>query len=136
MAASDTKLVCAFASDDGESFNNDHFGDADLYVLYAISNDEIEYIGQINNTSIRVEGHAAPEKAKSVSSLLKKENVQVLVARIFGPNIKKVKNHFVPVIMKMDKIQEALTILRDNLNEIEIEWKKEGSERKHLTLQK
>ena len=134
MAASDTKLVCAFASDDGESFNNDHFGDAGLYVLYAISNDEIEYIGQINNTSIRVEAHAAPEKAKSVSSLLKKENVQVLVARVFGPNIKRVKNHFVPVIIKMDKIQEALTILRDNLNEIEIEWKKEGSDRKHLTL--
>ena len=134
MAESDTKLVCAFASDDGESFNNNHFGDAGLYILYAISNDEIEYIGQISNTSMRVEGHAAPEKAKSVSSLLKKKDVQVLVARVFGPNIKRVKNHFVPVIIKKDKIQEALTIVRDNLNEIEIEWKKESTERKHIIL--
>ena len=134
MTGFDTKFVCAFATDDGEHFSKTHFGDAGFYLLYAIDHDEIEYIERIDNTSIEVEDHAAREKAKSVSSLLKKKKVQVLVSRIFGPNIKRVKNHFVPVIVKNNKIQEALTIVRKNLDEIELEWKKESSQRKHLIL--
>jgi predicted Fe-Mo cluster-binding NifX family protein len=130
----DIQFVCAFASDDGEHFSRSHFGDAQIYLLYAISNDGIEYMEQIENTSIEAEAHAAPEKAKSVSSLLKKKKVQVLVSRIFGSNIKRVKAHFVPVIIKSGNIQEALTIVRDNLNEIEREWKKESDQRKHLIL--
>ncbi len=136
MGDFNTRFICAFASDDREFFSETHFGDAKLYLLYAISKDSIEYIGQIDNTSIEVEGHAAPEKAKSVTSLLKKKGVRVLVSRIFGPNIKRVKVHFVPVIVKKQKnIQEALTIVRDNLNEIEREWKQDSSQRKHLILQ-
>jgi predicted Fe-Mo cluster-binding NifX family protein len=134
MGQFDIQLLCAFASDDGINFCETHFGDAKFYLLYAISKDRIEYIEQIDNTSIKLENHAAPEKAKSVSSLLKKKNVQVLVSRIFGPNIKRVKAHFVPVIVKKREIQEAIIIVRDNLNEIEREWKKQSSQRKHLIL--
>ncbi len=135
MGNFDTQFICAFASDDGNYFSETHFGDAGIYLLYAISNDDIKYLERIDNTSIEVESHAAPEKAKSVTSLLKKKGVQVLVSRIFGPNIKRVKVHFVAVIVKKQKnIQEALTIVRDNLNAIEREWKQDSSQRKHLIL--
>ena len=135
MGDFDTQFICAFASDDRIYFSEAHFGDAEIYLLYAISNDSIKYIEQIDNTSIEVEGHAAPEKATSVTSILKKKGVQVLVSRRFGPNIKRVKVHFVPVIVKKQKnIQEALITVRENLNAIEQEWKKDSSQRKHLIL--
>ena len=134
MQESTIQFLCAFASDEGEDFSVSHFGDAEFYLLYVIGNDKIEYLERIHNTSIRSETHGAPEKAKSVTSILKKKNVQVLVSRRFGPNIKRIKAHFVPVVVRRRRIQEALPIVRDNLAAIEGEWKKEGSQRKHLVL--
>jgi len=129
------QLICAFATDDKKCFSKEHFGDAKFYLLYTFSKDGMEFIEQFDNTSIEVEGHAVPEKAQSVTSLLKEKGVQVLVARFFGPNIKRVKAHFVPVIIKkLNIIQESLTVLQDNFDAIQLEWKQDSSERKHIIL--
>jgi hypothetical protein len=40
----------------------------------------------------------------------------------------------VPVLVRKKGIEEGLALVRENLESIEREWRKEGSERKHLVL--
>jgi hypothetical protein len=87
MDQRDGEFVCACASDDGKEFATGHFGDAEVYCLYRISDEGIEFIEKIENTSIEGRTHADAKKARSVKSLLQAEGVQVLVSRSFGPNI-------------------------------------------------
>lgn len=60
------KLKFAFATDDGISFINRHFGDADFYDIYEISADKNKFIKRIDNTTEDEEIHADPKKAKTL----------------------------------------------------------------------
>jgi len=134
MQNSELQFVCAFAADDEKHFTASHFGDAEFYLLYVLNKDEAKYVGKIDNTSIETDAHADPEKAKSVSRIMKKKGVQVLVSRRFGPNIMRVKNHFVPVLVRQKEIEEGLKVVQDNLEVINEQWNKDSSQRKHLTF--
>ena len=134
MQNSELQFVCAFAADDEKHFTASHFGDAEFYLLYVLNKDEAKYVGKIDNTSIETDAHADPEKAKSVSRIMKKKGVQVLVSRRFGPNIVRVKNHFVPVLVRQKEIEEGLKVVQDNLEVINEQWNKDSSQRKHLTF--
>ena len=127
-------FICACASDDKKTFSGGHFGDAEVYLLYRVSDEGSEFIEEIENTSIDEQTHGDPKKAKSVTSLLKKKSVQVLVSRSFGPNIVRIRAHFVAVLVRKKGIEEGLALVRENLEAIEREWRKDGSERKHLIL--
>lgn len=134
MENRDLQFVCAFAADDEKHFTASHFGDAEFYLIYVINNDSIEFLGQIDNTSIETDAHADPKKAKSVSAIMKQKGVQVLVSRRFGPNIVRVRNHFVPVLVKQKEIEEGLKVVQDNLEAISEQWNRDSKQRKHLTF--
>ncbi len=129
------KLKVAFATNDGNTFMDRHFGDADYYYIYKIDGENPVYINKINNTTEEEEEdiHADPKKAKGISSLLRDENVSIVVSKVFGPNIKRIKKNFVCVIIKDETIEEGIKKINDNFDMIISEWEK-GSERKHLSL--
>ena len=77
--------------------------------------------------------HADPKKAKGISALLLDEKVTVLVSKIFGPNIKRIKKKFVCIVVRDDEIDIGLKKIFENIEKINIEWEK-GQERKHLLL--
>ncbi len=63
-----TKLLTAFATDDGKAFMDRHFGDAKFYDIYEISKNEASFMKRIDNTvDEEEEVHADPEKAKGIS---------------------------------------------------------------------
>lgn len=129
-----TKLLTAFATDDGKAFMDRHFGDAKFYDIYEISKNEASFMKRIDNTvDEEEEVHADPEKAKGISQLLKKEKVKVVVSKAFGPNIKRIKKKFVCVLMNDDSLEKSISTFRKNFKMILDEWEK-GEARNHLSL--
>ncbi|MDP8202811.1 MAG: NifB/NifX family molybdenum-iron cluster-binding protein [Candidatus Tenebribacter burtonii] len=128
------KIKVAFATDDGKTFMGRHFGDAEQYYIYEIDNDNAEFIKKINNTTEEEEEiHADPKKAKGISNLLLNENVSVVVSKIFGPNIKRIRKKFVCILIKDEEIEEGINKVCANIEKIYNEWEK-GEERQHLSF--
>jgi predicted Fe-Mo cluster-binding NifX family protein len=128
------KIFVAFATDDGATFINRHFGDARFFDIYEVRADGIEFFKRINNTSPKEKVHSDPEKAKEVGSLLLAENVKVVAARIFGPNLNRIKKKFVCVIFKSGKISSGSNAIFRNLGTILRELEK-GEKREYLIFE-
>ncbi len=101
----------AVATDCGECFMGRHFGDAEFYEIFEISGSGYEYVGRVTNNLDEEEGHADPKKAKGIVGLLVEQGVQVTIAKVFGPNIMRIKKHFVCVLASHDKISDGLDML-------------------------
>ena len=127
------KLKVAFATDNGKSFMSRHFGDAKYYYIYEIDNNSANFIKKIDNNTEEEDIHADPKKAKGITNLLSEENVTVVVSKVFGPNIKRIKKKFVCIVVKEEKIEESIHNICDNIEKIFNEWEK-GKERKHLSF--
>jgi predicted Fe-Mo cluster-binding NifX family protein len=127
------KLTVAFATNDGEHFMSNHFGDADYYHIYEINPTSAKYIKVIQNTTEEEEIHADPKKAKGISQLLKEEKVNVVGSKVFGPNIKRIKKTFVCLLLKDTNIKDAIKKVSENYDKILSEWNK-GEERNFLSI--
>ena len=127
------KLKVAFATDNGKTFMGRHFGDADYFHIYEIDENNYELINIIKNTTEEEDIHADPKKAGSIAKLLKQENVQIVVSKIFGPNIKRIKKKFVCILMKQNSIENGIDVIKTNFLTIAEEWEI-GENRKHLSL--
>ena len=128
-------IKVAFATDDGKTYMDRHFGDAEYYYVYEISESDSRFLKKIKNTTEEDDEsiHADPEKAKGVASLFKNENIKVVVSEVFGANIKRIKKKFVCVLMNDNNISDSIDSIQQNFHLIKNEWDK-GEERKHLNL--
>lgn len=130
------KLTVAFSTDDGDFFNNDHFGMARYFRIYEFSESTEAFIEMrenvkyIEDQSIK---HGDPGKAKATSSVL--GGVDVIAGRKFGPNIVRLLKKFVCVAVKTDRIADAIQMIQENMEVIE-EAKSEGDTRKHIVLKR
>ena len=128
------KLKVAFATDDGKTLMGRHFGDAELYYIYEINIENAEFIKKISNTTEDEEDvHADPKKAGSITKLLKQEKVQVVVSKIFGTNIKRIKKKFVCILIKEKSIESGIEIIKKNILAI-TEQLDLGEDRLYLSL--
>ncbi len=128
-------MKTAFASENGKSYIDKHFGDSDYYYIYEISSSEIKFIKKISNISEEEDEdiHADPKKAKSVAKMLKAENVKVVVSKIYGPNIKRIRKNFVCVLMNDDDISDSIKTIQQKSDILLKEWNK-GEDRNHINL--
>ena len=128
-------LIIAFSTTDAKMLANSHFGDAHLYPVYEISKEKIKLLEIVENLTQKNKEkiHGDPKKAKGISQILKPRHVQVLCAKQFGKNIERMRKNFVPVFVRVDTVDEALLIVQQNLDKIEIQWNK-NEDRKHLKI--
>lgn len=126
-------LTIAVATDDGENLIDRHFGDARYYYIYKLSPRDVTFLTKIENTTEEERMHADPVKARGVTAVLKDKNVHVAVAKVFGPNIKRIKKKFVCVLAGTGTVEEKLEVLKDRVSELLTEWKT-GEERKIIKL--
>ncbi len=114
-------MIIACATNQGLQFVSCHFGDAEKFYIYEIKKDQISLLEIIDNRTEPEDSnkHADPKKAKGITALLKKKHVQVVMARFYGPNIKRIVQHFVPVIAAGNDVQEGLHALMDVRERIE-----------------
>ncbi len=126
-------LKVAFATDDKKNLVNKHFGDAEFYLIYEISKDEINFVEKRQNTSTEEDErfHGDPKKANKMGTIMK--GVQVLCNKQFGKNITRMSKNFVPVIFNIDNIDEAIKIIQNNFEQVEKAWN-DGENRKHLSF--
>ena len=130
------KIRVAFATDDGKTFMSRHFGDADSYDIYEFDENQANFVERIDNTvDEKEEVHADPKKAKGIAKLLMDENVKVVVSKIFGPNIKRIRKKFVCIVMNDDSLENSMNRICKNIRLVINEWEK-GEKRKHLTFRK
>lgn len=127
------KIIAACATDDGTAFIERHFGDAQKFDIYQLNEGGFELIGSVTNTAPEERQHADPQKAAGIGKVLKEWKVNVLVSRQFGPNLKRVKKQFVPVIARVSTVEEGLKLVRGSIDRV-LEELKRGEERSHLVL--
>jgi len=112
-------LIFAFALDDENRLKNSHFGDASKYGIYQLKNGELQMEKEVSNDLKDIDEiseHGSGKKGNSIIKFLKEFGVNVLVSLQFGPNIKMVNNHFIPVIVSNHKIEEVIPDLLSNVN--------------------
>ena len=128
------EIIAAVATDDGVSTIKRHFGDAKQYSIFKINSKDAVYIKTIRNTTdVEDETHADPRKAGSVAALLRNENVNTVISKAFGPNIKRIKRKFVCVLADTDGVDNAVKKAQQKIVDIENEWEK-GEERNYLRI--
>ncbi len=120
------ELIVALGTDDGLHFTDGHFGDAAFYELYRLSEEGATYLGRVENTVEEERMHGDPRKAKGIASLLKPHGVHALVGPQFGPNIARIREHFVPVVIEAPSLEAALPRLIAARPQIEAMWNRAG----------
>jgi predicted Fe-Mo cluster-binding NifX family protein len=98
-----------------------HFGSSKYFLIYEfdLETKDLRFLKRIENSTQEEEKHGDIKKAKSVSELL--ENVSVFVANRYGPNIKRIKRRFIPIISREKNIEKTLNKVKLYSNKIEIE---------------
>ena len=135
------QLRAAFATDDGRTFTDGHFGDAKKYIIYRLAPGIAERIGEIDNTTEpeteedHQPYHGDPKKAQGIGQLMKQNNIQVLVGKVFGPNIKRMNPKFVIVLMNDETIEQAALRLSQHFDLLVERWNR-GESRTHISLRK
>ncbi|MBN1821429.1 MAG: hypothetical protein JXR31_09005 [Prolixibacteraceae bacterium] len=117
-------ILFAFALGADGLFEKKHFGDAGKYSIYKFDGKNIVWEKEIINIAketIHDDMHGLREKADIIISEMLSEGVHVLVSRQFGKNIKFVNQHFIPVIISRNTIEEVKSILLNQINWIKDE---------------
>jgi len=127
------KFNVAFATDDGKNFVNKHYGDAEYYLIYEISETEVNFIEKRHNTTDENDEafHGDPKKAGKIGNIMK--GIQILCNKQFGTNIVRMTKKFLPILFDINDIEEAIKILKTRFPEIEEAWNL-GENRKHLSF--
>jgi predicted Fe-Mo cluster-binding NifX family protein len=128
------ELCFAFSTDDGENMIKEHAGQAKFFDVYKFSDGEATFLERRDNSKYKGDEamkHGDPKKAKATMEALK--NVDVLVARVYGPNLPRLLKKFLCVVIRTKKITDAIEIVKENMGKIQDEYQK-GESRKHLVL--
>jgi ferredoxin len=131
-------LVFAIGTDDKETIKfDDHVGMAKYFQVWQFShkNLSMKLIENRENTKYSEDEtriHGDPKKAQATASALR--GIDVLVGRMMGPNIERLKHKFVPIIIRERNIQESIKIIQENINEIFEEKEKDSAMRHGIIL--
>jgi len=128
------ELLIAFSTDDGENFNDDHFGMAKYFHIYKFSDGKEKFIEARENVKYKEDEtlkHGDPGKAKATSSAV--GDADVIIGKKMGPNIVRLLKRYVCIVTKTNTITDAIQLVHKNMEKI-IEEKNKGENRKHIVL--
>ena len=110
-----------FAVNNNKEFEDNHFGDAEKFLIYELKNGKLNPVSEFVNSAKFLDeevGHGSQKKAKAIIDLMKQQQVQVMVAKQFGKNIGRIVAHFVPVVIKVKAVEDAIKIVSPHLEDI------------------
>jgi hypothetical protein len=124
-------ISIAFAVNADGHFEEKHFSNADKFLIYVWTNNELS----LNNTEINTfkdfdadKTYISSDNCGSITDLLKRRDVRVLVSRQFGKNIQMVNHLFIPVIINSETPDEVVSILKKHMRWIEDELNRKPGE--------
>ncbi len=123
-------LVIAIGTDDGKMVKSDnHVGMSQHFQIWEYSNGVLSFREERENAKYKEDEsklHGDPSKAKATTSVL--DDIDLLVGKMIGPNITRIKEKFVCAVVRKPSIEQAIKIIKENINEIiEEKNKKERS---------
>lgn len=130
-------LRFAFAVNNNNQFEKKHFGDADKYIIYQQESDKIVLSSEEPNRFKLLDEeieHGSRKKGNAIIGFLKGKEVNILVSKQFGRNIKMVNEHFIPVKISLEKPEEVIKVLTRHLHWIKDEWDSNKSNFKLFTI--
>jgi len=130
-------LKFAFAVNSKGVFKKKHFGDSKQFLIYEQEGDKLVHTKTLENEFRRLDEkieHGSKRKAQSIINFLKENQVNVLVSMQFGKNIKVVNEHFIPVIIYSENVDEVLDTLNNHLHWIAEEWEKQAQNYKLFVI--
>lgn len=109
--------LVAIATDDGTNLIPRHFGDARYYDIYSVGPSGHTFVTRINNRAadMEEESHADPRKAKGVAGQLKEHKVGIVASKVFGPNVRRIKESFICVLLSLPDIPSSLDRIHEEL---------------------
>lgn len=120
-------LMFAVGTDDDKLIKqDDHVGMSKYFQVWKYLNGNLDFQEKRENVKYKENEeriHGDPGKAKATSSVL--EDIDVLVGKMFGPNIIRLKNKFVCAVIREPGIKKAIEIIKENISEIVEEYGKE-----------
>ena len=131
------RLRFAFAVNSENRFEKMHFGDADRYLIYTEEAGEMILSSEeINSFKLLDEEHehGSKRKGNAIIKFLKEKDVNVLVSTQFGKNINLINEHFIPVKISIEQLDEIIDILMKHLHWIRDEWENKSSGFKLFTI--
>ena len=131
------EINIAFALSKNGAFEKKHFGDADKYQIYHLSNDLFNLLFEEENPFKLMDettGHGSKKKADNIIDFLTQKNVSVLVSRKFGRNIKHIVNHFIPVEVNEETPEKVKTILLKHMRWLQEELDKQPDQYKLFVI--
>lgn len=137
MNINQESIQVAFAVSNNNKFEEKHFGDADKYLIYQWQGEQFLYqtelINQLKNPDESNE-HGSKLKGNNIISFLKDKDVNILVSKQFGKNIKMVNKHFIPVVIASDTVNNACKVLIKNMEWLVERLQKEQDNHKLIDL--
>lgn len=132
-------LIIACATNDCKNLYDNHFGDADKYLIVEITKSNIIKKNLISNEMKDFEEEEQehggdPKKAGGVGALLKKHNVNTILGNSIGPNVINIIKKFAVVVSRDKNIETALMNAHKFYDNISTEFNKKEN-RKHIVLE-
>jgi len=127
----------AFAVTNEGFFPKTHFGDAEKYLIYQLEKNQINFDQEVSNSFIDLdEGkqHGSKKKGEAIIALLKGKDIDVMVSRQFGKNIKMINKHFLPIIVSEETPDSIIEILVKHIQLIQDELTENTGEYKLFTI--
>ncbi len=128
------RLTFAIGTDNGKIIKQgEHIGESRYFSIWdyleggMTFREKRENIKYEENESLL---HGDPKKAEKVASVL--NGVDIIVGKMIGPNVVRMRKKYVPVIIREPSIDKALKIIKENINEIVDEYHKQ--DRKAIIL--
>jgi predicted Fe-Mo cluster-binding NifX family protein len=118
------KIRFAFALNEHDEFENEHFGDTARFSLFDWTGDSFKHSGEIenhlteDNHDHNLHAHGDRKKGQKIIQLLKQHHVQALVSRQFGKNIEQVRRHFLIVVTRANNKKITQELLTQNMETI------------------
>ena len=128
------ELLIGFATNDGDNMIKDHAGQAKYFDVYSFSDGKAAFLERRDNSKYKGDEtlkHGDPKKAQA--TLEARKGLDVLVAKMYGPNLPRLLKKLLCVVVRTQKVSEAVEIVSVNLEIVSQEHKK-GEARKHLVL--
>ncbi len=126
------RLIFAIGTDDHKTIkSNDHVGQSLYFQIFEYSEGKMALKETRENPKFKEDEtklHGDPGKAKATASVL--SGVDVLIGKIMGPNIVRLKNQFVCAIIREKEITAAMDIIKANICAIVHEKNKQDSKEK------
>ena len=129
------ELLVAFSTDDGENMIKEHAGQATYFDIYKFSEAKAEFLERRDNSKYKGDEtlkHGDPKKAQATMEALR--GADVLVNKMFGPNLPRLLKKLLCVVVRTSKITDAIEILKQNWGKVEEQYQK-GESRRHLVFE-